>query len=126
MDGLTPAWTSDQGVAALSPASDAVVSMERLVFPATVHDAEATPVLHVACLRLLETPASIEDRARALLDEMQVDTARMLASETVRDLRHSMIRNGVTFTHEALQALQAASMESLLPDEVEKQIAIPA
>lgn len=126
VDGLTPAWTSDQGVAALSPASDAVVSMGRLVFPATVRDAEATPVLHVACLRLLETPASIEDRTRALLDEMQADTARMLASETVRDLRHNMIRNGVMFTHEALQALQAASMESLLPEEVEKQVAIPA
>lgn len=127
LEGFLPAWATDRGASALANDSDAADGLERLVAPFG-EQAEAADLAHfyIACLRLPDQPAMIEERAGMLLRELATDPVATLGSETLRDLRRDMICNGVRFTREELLMLQSASMEALLPEAVEARVTIPA
>ena len=127
LEGLVPAWAADQGASVLAAGGDGADCLARLIAPAEVPAEPAEPGrFYVACLRLPDEPAMVEQRVAARLQGLATDRVLTLASEALRDLRRDMVGQGVQFTREALLSLQSASLEALVPEAVEARVAIPA
>ena len=122
-----PAWAADHGRSVLPAGGDASDCLARLVAPAVEPAEPAEPgQFFIACLRLSDGPAMIEDRVGMLLRGLAKDPVLTLESETLRDLRRDMIGKGVHFTREALLLLQSAAIDALVPEALEARVTIPA
>jgi hypothetical protein len=122
---MSPAWATGKDTATLFSVSNAVDGFSRLLAPDGATAAVAEPLIHVAALRLPETPSGIENCVGSMLREMRVDPVQTFTSEAVLDIRRGIIRDGVAFTREMLQRLQTASLDALLAEEIEKEVAPP-